>query len=109
MESGLPVRPQESSPPPLMTASEWQCTDHWRSGNWLVICIDVKQQGTRTLPCGRPFSSLRHLLRLPTRSTKIRLFDSMFWMSSVSITYVLCYLKEFPYEEWSFALCRSDI
>ena len=47
MESGLPVCPQESSPPPLMIASEWQCTDHWRSGNWLVICIDVKQQGTR--------------------------------------------------------------
>ena len=64
--------------------------------NRLAICTYMlNNRGARTLPFGRPFFCLRHLMRLPTRSTKKRPFDNMFWISSVSLT--SCVIsKNFP-------------
>ena len=50
--------------------------------NWLVICVaDEQRRGKDVAFYRRPLFCLRHLLRLPTRSTQNRLFYNMFWVS----------------------------
>ena len=56
-----------------------------RLTGWSFVYM-LNNRGSSTLPCGRPFFCLRHLLCLPTRSIKKRLLDNMFWISSVRLT-----------------------
>ena len=56
--------------------------------------VYLNNRGARTLPCWRPFFCMCHLLRLPTSSTPKTLFDSMVWISYVSLTPCPCVMSK---------------
>ena len=89
MESGLRVHHQESFPLPQRIASVWQCADHRRTGTSCVgmskLYNYVEQQGGKDAALWKAIILSAPSATFADEVHKKRLFDSMFWISSVSL------------------------